>query len=205
MYIIKYKDGVGYVNKDDKGRHTRATRLEDAFIFETEKAAANYIINGVPKLFRNKVEVVGISNQINTERNDGKTDETTLSIIKDTPFNTLDFDWKTYLEEDSDFRKNLAIYKSNLPLMLYRVDSEICDIEHWVEFNNFNAFAGYKMCKLLKEKRQLRRKIKNEMKVLEFLYQGWIDDHDPTNVLALLKRMENREYEPRVLKELFND
>ena len=203
MYIIRYMDGVGYVNKDGKGRHIRATRLEDAFEFETEKAAANYVLNGVPKVFRDRVEIVAISNQDNTEHDDSKTEAAASSTVIDTPFNTLDFDWKTYLEEDSEFRKNLAIYKNNLPLMLYRVDGEICDIEHWIEFRSFNAFAGYKMCKLLKEKRGLRRKIKNEMKTLEVLYNGWIDNHDPTNALALLKGRETREYEPRVLKELF--
>ena len=203
MYIIRYADGVGYVNKDDKGRHDRVIRLEDAFEFETEKAAANYILNGVPKLFRDKVEIVEVGNRTGGTVSNDTAEEEPPSIIKDTPFNTLDFDWKSYLEEDSKFRKNLAIYKSNLPLMLYKVDGEICDIEHWIEFNSFNAFTGYKMCKLLKEKRQLRRNIKNEMKTLEVLYQGWIDDHDPTNVLALLKCRESREYEPRVMKELF--
>lgn len=46
---------------------------------------------------------------------------------------------------------------------------EIEDLEHVLEFSNFNASDGYKLAKELKEVRQKRRTLKNELELLEVI------------------------------------
>ncbi|MBU5342300.1 hypothetical protein [Caldifermentibacillus hisashii] len=46
---------------------------------------------------------------------------------------------------------------------------EIEDLEHVLEFSNFNASDGYKLAKELKEVRQRRRTLKNELELLEVI------------------------------------
>lgn len=47
----------------------------------------------------------------------------------------------------------------------------LCDIEHIIEFDKFNAYEGYLYAKKLQETRNTRRSIKNELKTLRPLYE----------------------------------
>lgn len=50
---------------------------------------------------------------------------------------------------------------------LIKVDQEIQDLLHFMEFTSLNASDGYKYYKQLQTARQTRRKIKNELELLE--------------------------------------
>lgn len=88
--------------------------------------------------------------------------------------------------------------------MLSRIDQEISDIIHYIEFYNFSASNGYKLCKELKDLRLKRRDIKNQLEVIDI-----ISNH--CNPLAEGKTnkaicdIENKQYTPRILKELFEE
>ena len=51
------------------------------------------------------------------------------------------------------------------------VNNKMCDLEHDIENSNFNAFQGYEKAKALKELRQDRRRLKNEVELLDKLHE----------------------------------
>ena len=50
----------------------------------------------------------------------------------------------------------------------------------------------------------IRRNIKNELSVVEIIISKKLSELATTEIIKVVERMDNRTYEPRVLKELFN-
>lgn len=92
-----------------------------------------------------------------------------------------------------------------LPLnhMLSQVDLEICDVLHFLEFFNFSACEGYKLAKLLKDLRVKRREIKNEIKRIDVLKNVSTRTLTSGKTMASLKQVDNQNYVPRVLVDMF--
>lgn len=57
---------------------------------------------------------------------------------------------------------------------------------------------------MIKERRVKRRNIKNELSVVEIIISKKLSESATTEIVKVIERMDNRAYEPRVLKELFN-
>lgn len=98
-----------------------------------------------------------------------------------------------------------AVYrKDKLTNQLSKVDKEICDILHYIEFCNLNAAQGYKAYKMIKERRIRRRSIKNELQVLDIILGKKISETATDEIEKAISGMDNRKYEPRVMRELFD-
>lgn len=87
---------------------------------------------------------------------------------------------------------------------LKRVDSEICDIEHAAEFYNLSASQGYKIYKMLHDARVRRREIKNRLHLIQWIRDKKVSGINGDNLNRKLTEIDNQQYRPRVLKELFN-
>lgn len=94
--------------------------------------------------------------------------------------------------------------KDKLVDQLSTVDKEICDILHYIEFCNLNAAQGYKAYKMIKERRIRRRSIKNELQVLDIILGKKISETATDEIEKAISGMDNRKYEPRVMRELFD-
>lgn len=97
-------------------------------------------------------------------------------------------------------------YQSRLTLMLSDVDKEICDIHHFMEFNNPDDTKLLEAAKMLTERKQHRRQIKNEMEKTTLMRDTFMDRAFCSKVLQSLEsmeRMKKRIYTPRKLDELF--
>ena len=84
------------------------------------------------------------------------------------------------------------------------MDKELCDILHYIEFCNLNAAQGYKAYKMVKERRILRRKIKDEISILDSILGQKVSQTAKNAIQKTAENMDKRTYEPRVLKELFD-
>lgn len=125
-----------------------------------------------------------------------------------TRFDHMDTDWNSYIEDLIGFSSQLKQYRVNLNYMLSEVDKEICDIMHYIEFNNLDAAKGYKVYKMIKDCRMRRRKIKDEHEKVNAAIQVLANDELIEKMRTALKQMrglEQRLYTPRVLSELFED
>ena len=94
--------------------------------------------------------------------------------------------------------------KDSLLNQLSKVDQELSDINHYIEFCNLNAAQGYKAYKMIKDRRIIRRSIKNELDVLNIILSKKISETATDEIHKAITGMDNRKYEPRVLNELFD-
>lgn len=94
--------------------------------------------------------------------------------------------------------------KDELLSQLSRVDQELSDVNHYIEFCNLNAAQGYKAYKMIKERRIKRRSIKNELQVLNIILSKKISETATDEIQKVVTGMDKRTYEPRVMNELFD-
>jgi hypothetical protein len=83
------------------------------------------------------------------------------------------------------------------------VEKEICDIYHYIEFTKFNAAQGYNACKMLKERLERRRQIKDEQSLINHFHSVGILDCNNNEINKACLELESREYHSRTLHELF--
>lgn len=126
----------------------------------------------------------------------------------ETMFDMTDMDWINYIQTLIIFCSDLKQYRVNLNYLLSQVDKEICDIMHYIEFNNLDAANGYKMYKMLKDCRLRRRKIKDDLEKINMIIPALADKELKEKLktcLSQMKGLEHRKYAPRVLSELFEE
>lgn len=104
--------------------------------------------------------------------------------------------------------EKFSLLKRNKDFLLRQesnIDKAISDILHYIEFNNFSASDGYKLCKKLKELRLHRRKIKNELELINIINVHTCNNIANGNTNKAIDGLENKAYEPRVFKNLFDN
>ena len=94
--------------------------------------------------------------------------------------------------------------KDELVQQLSKVDQELSDVNHYIEFCNLNAAQGYKAYKMIKDRRIKRRSIKNELQVVDIILSKKISETATDEIKKAIAGMDQRTYEPRVLNELFD-
>ena len=95
--------------------------------------------------------------------------------------------------------------RSELNSELSRVDKEITDIRHYIEFYPLSASKGYKMAKMMKDCLVRRRAIKDELEMLNRVSTmniGFIGNGKGRDTI---NKLSDKHYKPRILKELFSD
>lgn len=104
------------------------------------------------------------------------------------------------LEADFDL---LVKRKKVLELELLEIEREITDIYHAMEFYNLDAAKGYKIYKMMQERLIRRRQNKDETLKIDYILSGGIKGLTNKQTRKHFEAMENRQYQPRALKELF--
>ncbi len=84
-------------------------------------------------------------------------------VLKPTLFDTLDNDWESTLSQLCYMSSHIQEYQENLNTMLSDVDKEVCDLLHFLEFNELDDPDMLRASKMLQDARRRRREIKDEM------------------------------------------
>ena len=185
-YIIT--NGTLYIG--DKGV---ACKQNEAKIFTTKKAADNFFKSSLSKPLRNlnfKVEETELeppSSNINAQY--------------------FDVDVNALQTDINNLSAKLNVLKGNKDWLLdmeSEVDKEISDIMHFIEFYNFSASDGYKLCKALKDLRLRRRKIKNELELINIVNTQSLSNVASGQTNKAIDNLNDKKYTPRVLQELFD-
>lgn len=100
--------------------------------------------------------------------------------------------------------RNLKSRKEYLNSALSIADKKKSDIEHYIEFNNLSASQGYKLSKMMKDCLIERRSIKNEIEQIDQVLRMNVGFVGKGKIQSVLERTQDKQYHPRVLKELFN-
>lgn len=184
-YIIQCGDG--YIGSETSGIYIYTTDKSIMRIFDSEKKANN-VMNTLPKLLKEKGVTI-------LEYHDEKINSQYISV-----------DMDNVKELINNLSEQFTAMKGNkewLIDMLSEIDQEISDILHYIEFYSFSACDGYKLAKELKTLRLKRRDIKNQLDAINI-----ITTHS-CNMIALgttnkaLCNIDNKQYTPRILKEMF--
>ncbi len=196
-YVIT--NGTEYITKNYAGKFVtiRNPALADEFKKQTaEKILKNSLSKRLRKgMYLEKVECESNNDlqEIDTHCND---------VEFEVPQNIQD--WIDKLQELNGLVNEAETRRKDLVSKLKDVEGRQQDILHYIEFCSLNACQGYKAYKQLKDIRQERRKIKNELEVIEFILDKKMTDTVSQEATNLINNIKNRQYEPRVLQQLFD-
>lgn len=199
QYVIT--NGKKFIQKDRRGKFvpTSCEALADIF---SKKQAETIYQNQIPKTLRSTFYV---------DKYDIPPNHVKQVTSKDLLHNTekaVDAEnirkWLDKLSDLNGLEIDALQRKEELIRELSQIDKELTDVNHYIEFCNLNAAQGYKAYKMIKERRIKRRSIKNELNVIGVILGNKISEIANGEVQKCIIGMDNRKYEPRVLKELFD-
>lgn len=200
-YIV---DTEGHYYKiNEKGSFVVASGTEDATTFSLRDVNLR-IGTGRKVRFYNVLEAYEIEQQVEEEP---VYDEPNYdSVEKPTMFDSLHNNWEDMLSNLCYMSDHMDEYQSNLNDMLSDVDKEICDIMHYLEFNELNDSDMIKTSKMLQERRRHSREIRDEMEKTALIKSTFLDSTFKIKIqqsLEFMEKMKTRQYTPRKLNELF--
>ena len=152
-----------------------------------------------PKVANQKLIV---SNPFPTIKVEAKVEDKTPKIIATKP------DRKTNLRKlriMETYTRNICNDMGTLSNQLSKIDKDIVDIQHSIEFYKYNAAEGYKAYKMLRDKLIERREIKKQMQIITFMKSKGITSDNLHAVVDYIANLDNEKYCPRNMPELFKD
>lgn len=199
QYVIT--DGSRWITKNRNGKYVPTTCVALADIFGNKEANSIYNNNLSKALkFCFRVEKVDkppeLIKQITYEDTQENTES--VSLAENIQYWVDKVNGLNGLASEALHRKNKLLNQ------LSNADKEISDLLHYIEFCNLNAAQGYKAYKMIKERRIKRRSIKNELDVLNIILSKKISETATDEIEKAILVMDNRKYEPRIMKELFD-
>ena len=190
-YVITI--GKNYIGYDKGGRMVEVNDVNLALKAPMHKLT-NFINNCISPDLRKKCKVVDVDS-IGTKH-------VAIPTIKSESSEQKLFD-DIFTKLKSLGSANFQKEHDELSQQLSKIDQEVCDIQHYIEFNRLNAAEGYKAYKLLQDKLLERRVIKDNQSKFQMLASAKVSDIFDGTLEKNLSELSHRTYTPRVLKELF--
>lgn len=189
-----------YICHDRLGKMSVTNRKEKATKYPDAAKAWRILQTQMPKKRRDGWKVFALVNE--EEKTEPQRYRANIDVSAVSEEN---FDWDKVRQNITESFKEITEYRERLQEQLNKVEDELCDCEHACEFFKCDAAHGYKLYRMIRERRIKRRFLKDELwkskAVLGMSYteivNGGIEDK--------FKEIDAQSYEPRVLKELFSD
>ena len=194
-------DGSRWITKNRNGKYVPTTCEALANTFGNKEANSVYN-NNLSKALKScfHVEKTDKPPDLIKQITQEKVNENT-----ETPSNSENIQYWIDKVSDLNGLASEALHrKDNLLSQLSKIDQELSDIYHYIEFVNLNAAQGYKAYRMIKDRRIIRRSIKNELDVLNIILGKKISETATDEIQKAISGMDKRTYEPRVLNELFD-
>lgn len=201
-YRIKMDD-ISYLSYDGNS-YGLSTNKGNACLFNTQKAASNTIKSGLPALLKHYKNTAIVEQVVIIEDEIHDSSVETRQLLETKYENVNIVDLSKLVNEIEDKFAQIRENKDYLNQSLSLVDQEISDIVHYIEFNKFSACEGYKLAKMLQECRLRRREIKNQLKIVEVASTHSVASLFKGTTSQALDNIQNQQYRPRVLNNLFN-
>lgn len=191
-YVIANPDKTIWVCRD-KTSYTLTTDKVRALVFESESNANMVFKSNLSKLIKSKGVVVQMLEEV-------------VSKPKVKPTVSPDIGSSKYIISVlSEAVAKLNCRHQELVDEQSRFDRQVTDIEHYIEFNigKLNACSGYKAYKLLQDVLVQRRKIKDELQIIQVVRDKIGYPEEVADIETKVQELETRHYEPRELTYLF--
>lgn len=198
-YITNDKN---YLMRNVIGQFVSTNEQSQAYIFSSKEKAENAVKN-LPKPFKN----LGYHVTCNIEVFEPKPGNY-YRVLNDIPLEDSLPSYQKIISIVKEFEntfKRCVTKEEELNQKLNTIDRAIMDVEHSIEFFNYNACEGYKMYKKMKDLRTERRKIKDSLLIINFLKDFVTSEEINWNPSERIEGLLTRGYEPRELKELFEN
>lgn len=195
-YLVQTLTGFSLSdNKTDATRWKKKTKIDN--VFQNIKNSKKW------NKYHLKIHYISDTNPIETQSSpisDDKkvcvqTQNQDLLIGNDDVFNKI--------AEITQYVKDIEQRKDNLLHEIKKIEKEICDIEHAIEFKTLNVVEGYKMYKLLHDARIKRRGYKNELEKIVLIIGTSMKVDCLEKLQQLISNVDNKKYRPRINEELF--
>ena len=188
MYVITNgKNFLGYQGT----KLVTFSQKEKAQKFTPDKA--KNFMNSLPKTLKN------LGYKAELDEDNTITEKKVIELTDNANYEILE-----KIKEFEAYINRLGVNRDNLSFELSKIDGEIEDLLHAAEFFNLNASEGYKLYKMLHDKRVKRRKIKDYIEIVDYIKKingkEFAENKGSKSILGML----TRNYKPRVLNELFN-
>ena len=196
-YVITDADKKVWVCKDNHS-YTLSTDPNKACIFENKIVANSVFKSNLPKMVKDKVTSV---KAVKLQVCDDEQPKTMQEPVKSTEIGSS----KYIVSVLSDAVSKLNDRRSMLVDELSKYDRQRSDVEHYIELNTgkFNACEGYKAFKLLQDILIERRKVKDELQIVQVALDRIVAPDELAHIDTKVKELETRQYTPRELKYLF--
>lgn len=201
-YVITNANKSVWVHQDNSGSYSLTTDKNKALIFGTKPSADMVFRCNLSKSIRDKgVEVKAVNLQIAGSDTSPKKE---LAATPSTPIEPGSS--KHIISIVADAVAKLNCRHQTLVEQESKYDRQKTDIEHYIEFNagKLNACDGYKAYKLLQDTLLERRKVKDELQMINVVRDRMVAE-DIANIEKKVKELETRTYEPREFAHLFEE
>lgn len=198
-YVITDASKKVWVCKD-KSSYTLSTDPNRAHIFENKAAATAAFKSNLPKIVKSKVtDIKSVKLQVCDDEQPAK--------MVDKQEATETAASKYIVSVLSDAVAKINTKHATLSEELSKYDRQRTDVEHYIELNagKLNAYEGYKAYKLLQDVLIKRRKVKDELQIVQVALDRIAAPDELAQIDTKIKELETRQYTPREFKELFKE
>lgn len=189
-----------YICHDKLGKMSITNRKEKATKYSDAGKAWRILQTQMPKKRRDGWKVIALEVE-----EDKKEPQRYRANLDTSSISFENFDWDKVRHNITESFKEITEYRERLQEQLNKVEDELCDCEHACEFFKFDASSGYKLYRMIRERRIKRRFLKDELwkskAVLGMSYTEIVNG----GIESKFKEIDEQSYEPRVLKELFSE
>ena len=199
QYVIT--DGSRWITKNRNGKYVPTTCEALADTFGNKEANSVYN-NNLSKALKSCFQVMKVDKPPELVK---QITQENVNENTETPSNSENIQyWIDKISDLNGLASEALHRKDDLLSQLSKVDQELSDIDHYIEFVNLNAAQGYKAYKMIKDRRIIRRSIKNELEVLNIILGKKISETATDEIEKAVAGMDKRKYEPRIMEELFD-
>lgn len=118
-------------------------------------------------------------------------------VRRDTAFDNGHGDWLQMAREQMIFFADIKQYMTNLEIVKRNLDNEIEDILDYIESTNYNVAQGYKIYRMLRERRKQRKDVLVELSQLQALTEAFECEQMRKVYQNAISKMQQSECEKR--------
>lgn len=185
----KYRitDGANYIAMDESGRFTTTTNPSDAMMWRYKNKAYNVLNKTLKRMFLSNFKEMDV---------EAVNDESTFDAESVPQIKV----WIDRVRDINHIVFEARVRHTELDSEMSECDKIILDVEHNLEFGRFNACELCKRAKLIQDTMRKRRKIKNEMEIIETIIQYGVPEELNEKLDKAIEQMNSRTYRPRATK-----
>lgn len=185
-----------YIRLSESGSPKTVSK-RDAQIFDKEKA--ENIFKNLPKVLKNfHLHIKNIPEEVETDKK---------YIVKEDYMPCEEaVKWVERAEECGNFMDEVLNRKNILFKKLSNIDRELSNCMHEIELSKWKSGCeGYKEYRIIKDILERRRKIKDELAIVQSVASSVKCSVDIKNINRVFSRLSRRKFEIRIIEDGFDD